>query len=383
VKIAVFPSAFHPSIGGVEELTRRLALEYRAAGHDVIVITNRWPRDLPARDDVTGLPVHRLPFRFPAGSRKAFLTYHASTWLVTLQLLALLRRERVDVLHVQCISSNARYALRAARLLRLPLVVTTQGELTMDANRIFDRFPQAASLFRQVMQQADVFTGCSTVTLRDALDRFGGRSGPALAIPNGVDYPAFHGADAIEHPRPYALAIGRFAAEKGFDLLLEAWAQVRPGVELLLAGDGPLAADLRARASALGLDDRVRFFGPANRSQVPSLFAGAEYVVLPSRADEGLPLVSVEAMAAGKALVCTRTGGIEDAVIDGETALVVPKGDVPALAAAIARVDGDPALRRRLGEAGGRRAVEFDWTALAGRYLAAFDQARAVHAAGR
>jgi glycogen(starch) synthase len=378
VKIAVFPSAFHPSIGGVEELTRRLALEYRAAGHEVIVITNRWPRDLPTNDEVTGLPVRRLPFRFPAGSRKALVTYLASTWLVTLQLLALLRRERVEVLHVQCISSNAHYALRAARLLRLPLVVTTQGELTMDANRIFDRFPQAASLFRRAMQGADVFTGCSSVTLRDALDRFGGRSGPAFAIPNGVDYPAFRGADALDHPRPYALAIGRFAAEKGFDLLLEAWAQVHPGVELLLAGDGPLAAELRGRASALGLDDRVRFFGPADRSQVPALFAGAEYVVLPSRADEGLPLVSVEAMAAGKALVCTRTGGIEDAVIDGETALVVPKGDVPALAAAIARVDRDPALRQRLGDAGARRAEAFDWATLAQRYLSSFEQARSL-----
>ncbi|MGC8625927.1 MAG: glycosyltransferase, partial [Phycisphaerae bacterium] len=68
MNIAIFASAFYPSLGGVEELCRQLALELMRQGHGVIVLTNRWPRDLPANESIDGITVYRLPFRLPEGS---------------------------------------------------------------------------------------------------------------------------------------------------------------------------------------------------------------------------------------------------------------------------------------------------------------------------
>lgn len=176
--------------------------------------------------------------------------------------------------------------------------------------------------------------------------------------------------------RPLVLAIGRLAPQKGFATLLEAaaaWQDLRPLPLLAIAGDGPLAAGLRARAAPLG--DAVRFLG--QRDDVPALLAAAQVFVLPSLW-EGQPLVLQQALRAGAAIVATRVGGIpvltgedaptgedagdgagEDAGEDaGEgAALLVAPGDAAALAAAVRDVLRDPALAARLRTAARRRAA--------------------------
>ena len=372
MKIAVFASAFYPNIGGVEELVRELAIAYRAKGHDPIIITNRWPRDLPDHDVVDGIEVHRLALRWPPGSLKAKATYLASHRTVLRQVVRLLEAHGTDVVHVQCVSSNGLYAREAADRLGLPLVVTTQGELTMDASQIFERYDYVRALYIRLAETADAFTACSGKTLRDAEAYLGHAIPGAEVIHNGANTEVFGRAEPWPRERPYLFAIGRLVPQKGFDLLLRAYRDAGPAADLLLAGEGPDRAALEQLAAELGIADRVTFFGRADREQVPRLHGGAAYVVLPSRTDEGLPLVSIEAMAAGRALIATETGGIREAVTDGEDALLVPKGDVDALAAALARVDADPALRERLGTAALARAASFSWSSLADRYLAVF-----------
>ena len=127
MRVALFASAFHPHVGGVEELCRQLAHEYRRRGWTAVVFTERWPRDLPEHEEREGIPVWRLPFRGRAGSLRATLSYLATTGAIRRRLCALLRRYEIELLHVQCVSSNAFYALEMQRALRLPLVVTMQG----------------------------------------------------------------------------------------------------------------------------------------------------------------------------------------------------------------------------------------------------------------
>jgi glycosyltransferase involved in cell wall biosynthesis len=153
--------------------------------------------------------------------------------------------------------------------------------------------------------------------------------------------------------RPVVLAIGRLAPQKGLGTLLEAaasWRDMDPVPRLLIAGDGPLLAALRARAARLGVD--AEFLG--HRGDVPALLAGCDVFALPS-SWEGQPLALQEALRAGAAIVATKVGGIPDLV--GPQAACLVRPDDPAdLAAAVRAVLTSAPLAARLRACAVRRA---------------------------
>ena len=154
--------------------------------------------------------------------------------------------------------------------------------------------------------------------------------------------------------RPVVLGVGRLAAQKGFGVLLEAaiaWRDLDPMPLVVIAGDGPLAGELRARAVALGA--AAVFLG--HRDDVSARLAAAAVFVLPSLW-EGQPLALQEALRAGTPIVATRVGGVPG--LTGEdAALLVPPGDARALAAAVRSVLTDAALAARLRAAAAGRAA--------------------------
>ena len=130
-----------------------------------------------------------------------------------------------------------------------------------------------------------------------------------------------------------------------------------PAVRLLVAGDGEHREALVARTAALGLSPAVAFLGRADAGRVQALLAGARALVVPSTY-EGMPLVVLEAMAAGVPVVASRVSGIPEVVVDGETGWLVPPEDPEALAAALTAVLADPAEAARRGAAGRARVAE-------------------------
>ena len=168
------------------------------------------------------------------------------------------------------------------------------------------------------------------------------------------------------------LGVGRLATQKGFGTLIQAAArwQRRPVVPLvIIAGDGPLDAELRRQAGAAGV--AIRFLGP--RRDVPALLGAADVVVVPSTW-EGQPLIVQEALRAGRPLVATRVGGIADLTGD-DGAVLVPPGDPVALATAVTRILDDPEAAARLAAAARARA------ALLPTETAAVDQVLGVYEA--
>ena len=369
MNVAIFASAFHPSLGGVEELVRQLAHEYRRQGITAIVLTNRWPRSAARHEVYEGIPVYRLAMRMPEYNLQVRMNYWLAYPFVRHEMLGILRRHGIDMLHVQCASGNGHYALMAKRALDLPLVMTAQGELTMDAERVYEKSPFMNRMLHRLLSEANYITACSRDTLRDLEEYGGGAFGNrASVVYNGIRLEDFDKAEPCKHPRPYILGIGRLVTQKGFDVLIEAFAKAKlESHDLIIAGDGTERANLETLVKKHGLDGRVRFHGRADRATASALFKGCSFFVLPSR-QEPMGIVNLEAMAAGKAVIASRTGGAKEIVVNEETGLLVPPEDASALAGALRRVAGDAKLRTRLGSAGFYRAKNFTWESIAASY---------------
>ena len=212
---------------------------------------------------------------------------------------------------------------------------------------------RAPWLARGVLRRARLVIAASNELAENARD-LGARE--VRVIPSGVDLPAEVGAEADP---PEVLYAGRLSPEKGVLELVEAAA----GLNLVVAGDGPLRSRVPGAQGFVPHDELQR------------LYARAAVVACPSRR-EGFGVTCLEAMAHGRPVVATPVGGLRDLVTDGETGLVVPARDPAALRAALERLLGDPQLRRRLGEAGRRRAGErFSWAAVTDATLAAYAEA--------
>ncbi len=248
-----------------------------------------------------------------------------------------------DVVHAHWLPSGA-VALGLGR----PLVLQLWGTDVELARR-------APRLARAALRRAAVVV-CPSTQLAEEARRLGARR--VRVVPGGVELPAAVGEEADP---PEVLFAGRLSAEKGILELVEA----ARGMPLVVAGDGPL----RGRVpSALG-------FVP--HDQLGRLYARAAVVACPSRR-EGFGVVCAEAMAHGRAVVATPVGGQRDLVVDGETGLVVPPGDVAALRAALERLLADRELRRRLGAAGRERAGRLlSWERVVGLTLEVYADALA------
>ncbi len=393
MNIAIFASAFHPSLGGVEELVRQLAHALHRAGHRALIVTERWPRDLPAHEKFEGLDVYRFALREPIGGPLGPRLRSQITATLTRPgthraIAQLLLDQKIELVHVQCVSPGALYAGEAARRLELPFVVTLQGELTMDATQLYQRSEAARRIMRNALTDADAITACSGQTLREAEEFMGAPFGErGRVVYNGIRLRDFEGATPYPHPNPFILGIGRHVPQKGFDVLLRAYALARAefGAEsagedarfpdLLLAGSGPQHEEFKALAAQLELGESASFVGRVDRCGAVALFTGCSFFVLPSR-HEPMGIVNLEAMAAGRAVVASHVGGVPELVKEGENGLLVAPDDARALADALLLLVRDPDLKTRLGRCGAQRAQNFDWDAIAAQYLDVYNAAR-------
>lgn len=306
-------------------------------------------------------------YRDGTGAAKALEAAHG-----LLRLVALCAGRRVDLVHVHTSSGASlvrkSLSIAVACSAGVPVVLHVHGggfglerKKKTPLGRLQDR------TIRWALERSDAVVALTPSWERSLAAR--GRLRRSCVIANAPDLEVLSGR-ASTGRRCLVVFLGHLYRDKGVYDLIEAFAIVgppRPGLRLVLAGEGPEAQGLRLHASRLGLDSTVELPGWVGSVAKADLLANAACFVLPSHY-EGLPLAMLEAMVSGVPVVATSVGGVPDVVGDGRDALLVPPNDVGALATALTRVLDDPKLAARLsGAARARALAEYTSGALAER----------------
>ena len=362
---------FPPDVGGIQTYSWEVARRLATRGETLEVMAPRHPNAATV-DHAAPFPVTRLPGRpdllplsllpvlpFRARSLKADVAVHAQWQTVAASVLAraLLGRPR----RIVC-------AAHGRELLFNPAPAGSGLDAEYDRARHF------------FLHQVDTFLPVSHYTAGLLHDR-GIPSHRVHVVPNGVDPDRFRPQDDPPlrqrlglSDRSLLLTVGRLVPRKGIDTVLRALPTIAercPDVAYVIAGTGPDRSRLEGLADRLGVQRRVRFVGEVDHDRLPLYYSAADLFVMPAREDppdvEGFGLVFLEANACGTPVIGTRSGGIPDAVQDGETGLLVPPNAPDAFAEATLRVLTDPDLAETLGRQGRYRAVhEASWDHIAG-----------------
>lgn len=288
-------------------------------------------------------------------------------------LVRFLRRRRPDVFHAHLSwPLAAKYPLAAAAVARVPAVVATIQLIPE-----FEIGRGSLLQLRALARGVDRYIAVSDAIAAELAGPFRWPERKIEVVYNSVDVERFDRDSAPElraelgasETRPIVLTLARLDEQKGHPVLFEAATRV-PDALFVLAGEGPDRAKLEAEALRRGVADRVLFLG--NRADVAELLAACDVFALPSLY-EGSSLAVLEAMAARRPVVSSAIGGTRELIEDGRSGLLVEPGDAEGLATAIARLLGDPGLRRSLASAA-RERVERDFTkeAMGGRVAAIY-----------
>lgn len=342
------------------------------------------PRVIQLGPDVRGgmRAVMRGLFASPLGERyrlEFVATHRGSGWVGRLSVFCLslwrltwwsLRgRGRIVHVHATVRGSMLRksFVVLLAKALRRRVVLhmhSGPGDVIYERTQIGSL---QAALFRVMFRRADVVLAVSAASAR-ALEEAYTASG-VVVVPNSApaapDVPPAAGGESLT-----ALYVGGFANRvKGGEQLLAALERLEPaGLRVLLSGPGELPGRGRALIEHRPQIEWRGWLGEAEKEQ---LLSEAAIFVLPSTS-EGLPMALLEAMAWGRAIVATAVGGVPEVLSDDVDGLIVPPGDPEALAAAMARVAGDPELRERLGSAARERARRLNAEEVTGRLEAIY-----------
>ena len=361
---------FPPDIGGIQTYSWAVAHRLADRAAHLAVMAPERP-GAGSVDRAASFPVVRLPGRSD---------------LFPLSLLPMLparaRRMQADVaLHAQWQTVGASVLARALFGRPRRIVCAAHGrELLFNPATGYPGLGAAYDrLRRALLHQVDAFVPVSHYTA-GLLHERGIPSDRTHVVPNGTDPDCFRPHDDTPlrqrlglTDRSLLLTVGRLVHRKGIDTVLRALPtiiQTCPDVAYVIAGTGPDRARLERLATRLGIRERVRFVGDIDHNRLPLYYSAADLFVMPARQDpldvEGFGLVFLEANACGTPVIGACTGGIPDAIQDGETGLLIPPDAPDALAEATLHVLTDPELAETLGRQGRHRAVhEASWDHIA------------------
>lgn len=388
MRIGIVTHAYYPHFGGVTENVAGVSRVLRDLGHQVIVITagERWLNGDRRPNDERWITLERRTGeRWITGEvdvvrigRQCLVPWNGATVNFTYgvglsdQLREIYRRYRIELLHIHC---------PLAPMLPLSALRAANGQPVVGMFHASARSNLGYQLFRRALAR-DFARITVPVAVSDPARRFVARYFPAhyRLVPNGVDLERFTPdvpPAVASDGRPTILAMGRLDPRKGLEHLIDALPRVARAigpVRLLVAGEGPLGDQLRARARrvAPGLVD---FLGAVPAGDVPGLYTAANCLCAPAVRNESFGIVLLEAMAAARPVVASDISGYRLVVAHGRSGHLVRPADPAALADALIAVLGDRAHGCALGRAGRQQAQLYSWERVTGELLGVYEQA--------
>jgi glycosyltransferase involved in cell wall biosynthesis len=350
VNIVFICRTYFPEIGGAASCVEDIAQAASQAGHRLTVVAGLPSGSAARREELRGVQVIRLEYPpQDLGSLHHTLSGVTRSFRFLLALGAIIRQQHADVVCLGLAGVDSFFVALLTYVWKVRLIVHLHGS---EIRAYVKVSPLVRWGLRRCLRQSYVSVAVSEDLKREAIDFCPAACGKIRVIPNGVDGEGIRREEPYRRPRNYILYIGRLHPVKGVEILIRAFsdaAEQLQEIDLLIAGDGPEQAHLQEFVSQSGMNQRIEFIGRCSRAQAFSLLNGCEYVVAPSLS-EGCPLVVLEAQAAGKVVIGSRTAGIRDLVEDSGTGFLFEPGDVPALSLLMVRCHEDRALRERVEE---------------------------------
>lgn len=385
MRILKISDVYFPRVNGVSTSIRTFAREFVHAGHHVDLVAPAYPTPPPAEP----FTIHPLASRrLPLDPEDRLIRGDASRHLVSL-----LQGERYDLIHVHTPFRAHYLGLRLGRELGLPVVETYHTYFEEYLGKYLPWLPESLLRFtarRFTVSQADAVDALVVPSepMLSVLRGYGVRARAAV-IPTGLpdaelpegDGARFREQQGIAPDRPLLLYVGRVAHEKNIGFLIDVVTQLRhdcPDVLLVIAGEGPAQARLRAQVEAAGLQSNVRFVGYLARGQALAdcYAAGDAFVFASTTETQGLVLL--EAMKLGTPVVSTAVMGTAVLMADGRGGLVAEQ-DVNHFAAQCLRMLRDPRLRAAKSAEARDKASAWSAAATAQRMLALYEHVIQSH----
>lgn len=368
MRILMTSYEFPPIGGGGAAVVAGMSRELAASGHEVDLVTMSF-QDQPREEVVNGVRVYRVPCLRKA--KHSCTTPEAFTYLAGAMptIHRLLSTQRYDVAHAHFILPDGLLAWQAKRYSGLPYVITAHGSDVPGYNphRLRAAHQVVRPVWKAIVQGASRVI-CPSQILEQLVQVQQPGPEKTVVIPNGLQV----GPYTPRTLSPRVLLVTRMLERKGVQYVLDALAETSITAPVNIVGDGPYLPELRRRAVALR--SPAKFWGWLdNRSpELRNIYESSGIFVLPSEA-ENFPIVLLEAMAAGLAIITTAGTGCAEVV--GDAGLLVPVRDSRAIGRALKQLVEDADLRHRLGVAARRRIEEnFTWRAVAERYVEEYER---------
>jgi glycosyltransferase involved in cell wall biosynthesis len=382
LRVGLFTNNYLPMLGGVARAVETVRTTLVTLGHQPFVVAPRMAGVTGSTPDVLRVPA------VPAPTYPDFALPLPASAAVIRRIEAL----DLDVFHAQHPFLLGVTARRLARRLGRPLVFTY--------HTLYDKYAHYVPLprplvARQALAWSLAFANSADLVIAPSAGlasrlRAQGVRRPVVVLPTGVDLETFRPGDrdaarralGLSSTGPLCLYLGRLDREKNLEFLLDAFARVaaqEPAARLVLVGRGTREARLRRYAARLTAGDRIHFAGGVAPEDAPRYYQAAD-VFLFASTTETQGLAVLEAMAAGRPVVAVRASGVEEAVVDGVTGLLVPE-DLDVFSAAVLEVLADGGLAAKLSTGGREAALALGARALGARLAALYGTVRAGRAA--
>jgi glycosyltransferase involved in cell wall biosynthesis len=365
VKILMLNYEYPPLGGGAAPVTKFLAEELVRQGHSVDVVTMSY-KGLPKEEIINGVRVYRVPSlrkKIEMCTFPEMLTYCISAVFF---LSTLLKKNDYDINHTHFIIPTG--MVSGLFYKQVPYIITTHGSDVPGYNP--DRFYFLHKLIKPfstvILNRASCIASPSGHLKEQILKNFGNRK--IAKVPYGISADTYLSGKKENK----ILTASRLFERKGIQYVIEAMTEIE-GFEYIICGEGPYRPQLEKQIEQLNLGEKVKLLGHLNPDQLKKEYESAAIFVLPSTS-ENFPVVLMEAMAAGCAVVTSVTTGCAEVV--GDTALLVQPTDAKGIQKALFTLMQDQDLRQELGtRARARVEREFTWNRVAEKYVHLYDGA--------